>query len=342
MVDEFESLLDRLQIPESYFEEMRITVKRELAQAGKRAVEMERVKTEARVKLKREQEKLLDYLMRGTIDDETYDARLKKLRSEVVELDREVTTNDLEFQDIDATLKYARRVLLEPRTFWAKSNNELKIQLQSLWCPEGILFDKSKPVRTRLTTNTPALYKENAGAVKSWYGKRTQAKKQDLLSGSPESHKSTIDRILTVKSFGYLLAGKRLSAKSEPQRAWFAIRGRSVLPSAIHLIFGVHVVRYIGALKEAIMSYMQVKDLKKSRELWLRLEQDRELVITCDGQPRAIMIGIDPGELEAALPEIRRALFSTAVGRVRERATSLPNAEDDIALAILESRKERL
>jgi hypothetical protein len=89
------------------------------------------------------------------------------------------------------------------------------------------------------------------------------------------------------------------------------------------------------------MSYLQVKDLKKSRELWQRLERDRELVITRDGQPRAIMIGIEPDELEAALPEIRRALFSTAVGRVRERAVNLPKAEKDIGQAIRESRKDR-
>jgi hypothetical protein len=89
------------------------------------------------------------------------------------------------------------------------------------------------------------------------------------------------------------------------------------------------------------MSYLQVKDLKKSRALWRRLERDRELVITCDGQPRAIMIGIAPDELEAALPEIRRALFSTAVGRVRDRSADRPGAEDDIALAIRETRKGR-
>lgn len=85
------------------------------------------------------------------------------------------------------------------------------------------------------------------------------------------------------------------------------------------------------------MSFIQVKDLKRSRELWQRLKQDRELVITRDGQPHAIMIGIEPDELEAALPEIRRALFSAAVGRVRERATNQP-LEDEVELAIRESR----
>jgi hypothetical protein len=89
------------------------------------------------------------------------------------------------------------------------------------------------------------------------------------------------------------------------------------------------------------MPYLQVKDLKRSRELWQRLKRERELVITRDGQPCAIMIGIEPDELEVALPEIRRALFSTAVRRVRERAENLPNAESDIKRAIRESRKDR-
>lgn len=89
------------------------------------------------------------------------------------------------------------------------------------------------------------------------------------------------------------------------------------------------------------MSYLQVKDLKKSRELWQRLERDRELVITRDGQPCAILVGIDPDELEAALPAIRRALFSTAVGRVRDRSANRVGAAQDIEQALRESRKGR-
>ena len=81
--------------------------------------------------------------------------------------------------------------------------------------------------------------------------------------------------------------------------------------------------------------------MKKSRELWQRLERDRELGITRDGQPRAIMIGIEPEELEAALPEVRRALFSTAAGRVRKRAQGMPSPDEDIEQAIRGSRKTR-
>ena len=89
------------------------------------------------------------------------------------------------------------------------------------------------------------------------------------------------------------------------------------------------------------MTYIQVKDLKKTKELWRRLEQEGELVITRDGQPRAILIGIEPDELESALTEIRRSLFSGAIRRVRERAVDLPAADDVVAQSIREARQTR-
>ena len=69
------------------------------------------------------------------------------------------------------------------------------------------------------------------------------------------------------------------------------------------------------------MSYIQVKDLKKTSELWSKLEEEQELIITKDGKPKAIMISIEPEELEKTVREIRRLKFSIAVGRVRARAS---------------------
>ena len=89
------------------------------------------------------------------------------------------------------------------------------------------------------------------------------------------------------------------------------------------------------------MSYIQVKDLKKSKELWEKLEKEQELVITKDGQPKAIIIGIEPDELESSLREIRRSLFSAAVGRVRRRSHKLSDVEEDIQEAIRESREAK-
>lgn len=90
------------------------------------------------------------------------------------------------------------------------------------------------------------------------------------------------------------------------------------------------------------MSYIQVKDLKKTKELWEKLENERELVITKDGQPKAIMIGIEPDDLESSLREIRRSLFSAAVGRIRRRAYGQIDIESEVSDAVRESRSKEL
>jgi antitoxin (DNA-binding transcriptional repressor) of toxin-antitoxin stability system len=89
------------------------------------------------------------------------------------------------------------------------------------------------------------------------------------------------------------------------------------------------------------MGYMPVTELKKSRELWARLENEREIIVTKDGQPHAIIVGIEPDQVEVALDTIRRALFSTTVERVRDRARSLPDPEKSVDAAVRESRATR-
>ena len=89
------------------------------------------------------------------------------------------------------------------------------------------------------------------------------------------------------------------------------------------------------------MDYLAVKDLKKTRELWEKLASERELVITRDGRPSALMI-ISPETVEESLREIRRALFSGAVSRVRRRVEKEGIPDDSaIAAEIDQSRKDR-
>ena len=89
------------------------------------------------------------------------------------------------------------------------------------------------------------------------------------------------------------------------------------------------------------MEYIAVKDLKRSRNLRELLEKDRELVLTKDGQPFALMVGISPDAVEESLNEVRRAMFSTAILRARKRAASVPADEKEISNEISESRKDR-
>ena len=90
------------------------------------------------------------------------------------------------------------------------------------------------------------------------------------------------------------------------------------------------------------MDYLAVKDLKKTRELWQKLAAERELVITRDGRPSALMISISPETVEESLCEIRRALFSAAVSRVRRRAEKEGVLDDAVIAAEIDrSRRDR-
>jgi len=89
------------------------------------------------------------------------------------------------------------------------------------------------------------------------------------------------------------------------------------------------------------MDYLAVKDLKKTRSLREKLEKERELVLTKDGQPFALIIGISPDNVEESLDEVRRAMFSTAVMRARQKAIMAPASDQEINDEILKSRKNR-
>ncbi len=89
------------------------------------------------------------------------------------------------------------------------------------------------------------------------------------------------------------------------------------------------------------MSYLAVKDLKKTRFLRERLEKEGELILTKNGQPFALIIGIPPENVERSLKEIRRAKFSTAVTGARQKALTDPPDLLEIDAEIQESRKKR-
>ena len=90
------------------------------------------------------------------------------------------------------------------------------------------------------------------------------------------------------------------------------------------------------------MTYVTVQDMKRSRELWKRLRTENELVVTKDGKPCAILVNVSPDGVECSLKEIRRALFSSAVGAARRRAETAPVKKGDIEQEIRESRRRRM
>lgn len=89
------------------------------------------------------------------------------------------------------------------------------------------------------------------------------------------------------------------------------------------------------------MNYIAVKDLKNSRSLRAKLEKERELILTKDGQPFALLVGVTADTLEDSLREVRRAMFSKAIGRGRRKALEAEVNEAEIDSIISKSRKSR-
>ncbi|HEY8966937.1 MAG TPA: hypothetical protein VIM58_10860 [Candidatus Methylacidiphilales bacterium] len=67
------------------------------------------------------------------------------------------------------------------------------------------------------------------------------------------------------------------------------------------------------------MTYLGVADLKQSKKFWETLAEEKEIILTRDGKPGALILEIDASNLEATVAAVRRALFSEAVGTARLR-----------------------
>ncbi|MFA5206505.1 MAG: hypothetical protein WC708_19070 [Lentisphaeria bacterium] len=89
------------------------------------------------------------------------------------------------------------------------------------------------------------------------------------------------------------------------------------------------------------MTSIAVCDLKRPRDLRATLDREHEVMVTKDGRPFAIMVGVDAEGADSTLREVRRALFSAAVqrGRRRARGTPLSTAEIDAEVRAVRSKR---
>lgn len=66
------------------------------------------------------------------------------------------------------------------------------------------------------------------------------------------------------------------------------------------------------------MKFITIRDLKfKSSEVWRRLEAEKDLVVTSNGRPIAILTGINENNLEESLAAIRRSRAVLAVNKLQ-------------------------
>ncbi|MSP61570.1 MAG: type II toxin-antitoxin system prevent-host-death family antitoxin [Myxococcales bacterium] len=69
------------------------------------------------------------------------------------------------------------------------------------------------------------------------------------------------------------------------------------------------------------MRFVSVRDLRgRSAEVWKRLTEDRELVVTSNGKPVAILSAVSEDTLEESLAAVRRARAVAAVEALQSRS----------------------
>ena len=94
------------------------------------------------------------------------------------------------------------------------------------------------------------------------------------------------------------------------------------------------------------MQFISVRDLRsKSSALWKRLQTEREMVLTSNGKPIAVISAVSETNLEETLRAIRRSvavssLTSLQNQSVRAGLDTLPLAEINSAITSVRKRKQ--
>jgi antitoxin (DNA-binding transcriptional repressor) of toxin-antitoxin stability system len=74
-------------------------------------------------------------------------------------------------------------------------------------------------------------------------------------------------------------------------------------------------------MEEAKMKFVSVRDLRgKSAEVWRDLPNEREMIITSNGRPIAILAAISESNLEESLAAFRQARAVEAVATLQRRS----------------------
>ena len=93
------------------------------------------------------------------------------------------------------------------------------------------------------------------------------------------------------------------------------------------------------------MNFYTVRDLRTHpREVWEKLSETREVIITNNGKPSALMIKIDDECLEDVLSSVRQSVAMRAVNQLRLASIRSGRSEmtaEDIDVEVSKVRKEK-
>jgi antitoxin (DNA-binding transcriptional repressor) of toxin-antitoxin stability system len=93
------------------------------------------------------------------------------------------------------------------------------------------------------------------------------------------------------------------------------------------------------------MKFISVRDLRsKSAQVWKQLPKEREMIITSNGRPIAIIAATSDSDLEESLSAFRQARAVEAVASLQRRSVEMGNDKitmDEIDAEIKAVRKKR-
>jgi antitoxin (DNA-binding transcriptional repressor) of toxin-antitoxin stability system len=93
------------------------------------------------------------------------------------------------------------------------------------------------------------------------------------------------------------------------------------------------------------MKFISVRDLRsKSAQVWKQLPEEREMIITSNGRPIAIIAATKDSDIETSLSAFRQARAVGAVASLQRRSVEMGNDKitmDEIDAEIKAVRKKR-
>ena len=91
------------------------------------------------------------------------------------------------------------------------------------------------------------------------------------------------------------------------------------------------------------MKFVTVRDFRNSsRDIWDKVRNDEDIVVTSNGKPTAILVNVSENNLEEVLGSIRQAKAMRAFNKMRQQAADRGYlSEDEINAEIQVYRSEK-
>ena len=91
------------------------------------------------------------------------------------------------------------------------------------------------------------------------------------------------------------------------------------------------------------MKFVTVRDFRNSsRDIWDKVRNDEDIVVTSNGKPTAILVNVSESNLEEVLSSIRQAKAMRAFNKMRQQAANRGYlTEDEINAEIQAYRTEK-